>query len=612
MARTTTSNTLYDVTTNLLSEFSSRIAKRDTDALDFGMDAFLFAKSLEDKDLILRSCRALSQFYSEVKSEFPNAIGVLEEGVNYLDEDCDTENRAELYRLIGLNYDYLGELIKSKSAYDASIKELQRLGDHTSTGKLTMARSQFNLSIIYGKLGMPQQSDECLHSAYLQYKTLGDKSGIARCYISFGVSIEEKKDEDREIARNTALEYYQKAAALSLEINDDLSYCVSMGNIAVKYAEMERFDDALVAAFDALEKAKRSANKRFQLNLHRQIGRCYHLKKDFENSKKWFEACEVIFKDLGLAVDYYDLYRYWSEMLFEAGDHKEAYLKLQKSLKQQEEMHEFHKNAAVDHATLKLQLEEGRKEKALLKKKNAEIAEYTQKLEASNFELKQFAHVASHDMKEPLRTVTNYSQLLIKSFGQENLSDEQRVYMKYLGEGTNRMMDVINSMLRLSEINTVSAQTDLDLNNVFIDALNYLSDDIGKTSALISAEHLPTIHTDRVLMNQLFQNILSNSIKYNSSIPPIIEVAYRELEESHYFEIADNGIGIQHEYREKVFFIFQRLHARHEYEGNGMGLTVCKKIIDSLKGRIWIEDSHLGGTKVCFTIPKYSYATIAT
>lgn len=603
MAGTTTSNiTLYEVTNKLLSEFQTRIAKRDTHALDFGIDAFLFAKSLEDKALILKSCRALSQFYSEIKSEFSNAINILEEGVQHLDGDNDLENLAELYRLIGLNYDYLGELIKSKQAYDAAIKELQKVHTLCEAGKLTMARSQFNLSIIYGKLGMPHQSDECLHGAYLQYKILGDKAGIARCYISFGVSVEEKGDRDD--TRIHALEYYQKAAALSKEINDDLSYCVAMGNIAVKLAEQQSFDDALNAAFDALNKAKRSANKRFQLNLHRQIGRCYHLKKDFENSKKWFEACEAIFDDLGLAVDYYDLYRYWSEMLFEAGDYKEAYIKLQKSLKQQEEMHEFHKNAAVGHATLKLQLEEGMKEKALLKKQNAEIEEYAQRLEASNFELKQFAHVASHDMKEPLRMVTNYSQLLSKTIGTENLTSEQREYMEYLGEGTRRMMDVINSMLRLSEINIISSQADVDINKVFTDALNYLSDEIGAKSACLSSEHMPVIHTDRVLMNQLFQNLLSNAIKYNTSTPPVIEAKYIELEESHYFEIADNGIGIQKEYREKVFFIFQRLHARHEYEGNGMGLTVCKKIIDSLKGRIWIDDSHLGGTKICFTIPK--------
>lgn len=604
MRGTSTSDiSLFEVTNKLLSEFTARIEKRDLHAIDFGMDAFLFAKSLGDKDLIIKSCRALSQFYSEIKSEFANSIQVLEEGLEILDTKTDIENRAELYRLIGLNYDYLGELIKSKQAYDASIKELMQQKSLSSAGNLTMARSQFNMSIIYGKLGMPQQSDECLQSSYEKYKVLNDKAGIARCYISFGVSVEEKSG-DRDEARVIALDYYHKAAALSKEINDDLSYCVAMGNIAVKLAELEKFDESLEAAFDALEKAKRSANKRFQLNLHRQIGRCYHLKKDYTNSKKWFEACEAIFEDLGLAVDYYDLYRYWSDMLFDAGDYKEACIKLQKSVKQQEEIHEFHKNAAVDHATLKLQVEEGKKEKQLLKKKNDEIENYARKLEATNFELKQFAHVASHDMKEPLRTVTNYAQLLAKSVGADNLSNEQKEYLQYLNDGTRRMMDVINSMLRLSEINTLSSYENVDMNKVFVDALNFLGDEISRKQALLTAEHMPVIHTDRVLMNQLFQNLLSNAVKYNNSIPPIVEMAYRELDESHYFEIADNGIGIAKEYREKVFLIFQRLHARHEYEGNGMGLTVCKKIIDSLNGRIWIDDSHLGGAKICFTIPK--------
>jgi len=599
MANTSTSNnSLTEITTKLLAEFRKRIEKRDTGALDFGIDAYLFAKSLGNKELIVQACRALSQFYTDIRSEFANSVQTLEEGIELLDEPGDIENKAELLRLLGLNFDYLGELIKSKQSYDYSIKLLNALPSLTNNGKLTMARSQFNLSIIYGKLELPVLAEECLQVSYEQYKVLNDKSGIARCYISFGVATEEKNG-----SRLEALEYYRKAAELSKEINDDVSYCVAKGNMAVKLAEEKRFDEAIEAAFDALDKANRSANKRFQLNLHRQLGRCYHLKKDYLNSKKWYQAGEDLFIQLGLTVDYYDLYHYWSEMLFEAGNYKEAYEKLQKSLKQQAEMHEFHKNAAVSHATLRLQIEEGKKEQDLLKRKNAEIEIYAAKLEASNFELKQFAHAASHDMKEPLRMISNYSQLLEKTTNAQCMTVEQHEYLNFIHDGARRIMDVISSMLRLSEINAVVLD-EVDMNKVMDETITYMKEEIRQSKPQFKSDKLPVMQTDRYLISHLFQNLIGNSIKYNISNEPVIEIKYIDHEDHHLFEIGDNGIGIAAEYREKVFIIFQRLHARHEFEGNGTGLTVCKKIIDTLNGKIWIEDSHLGGAKVCFTLPK--------
>lgn len=221
----------------------------------------------------------------------------------------------------------------------------------------------------------------------------------------------------------------------------------------------------------------------------------------------------------------------------------------------------------------------------------------------SNYELNQFAHVASHDMKEPLRMISNYSQLLERNLSSE-LSDVNKEYLFYINDGARRMMNVIQSLLQLSKINATQKKTNIDMEEVLDEVKRALKFNIEEKQAIIRSGELPTIFGDRVHIVQLIQNLVGNAIKYNKNKGAMVEISCTNQGANYQFEIADNGIGIAPQYREKVFIIFQRLHSRYEYEGTGIGLAICKKIVDSLGGKIWIEDSPLGGTKFCFTIPK--------
>jgi nitrogen-specific signal transduction histidine kinase len=582
----------------LLSEAPPRLEKKDSSAEEFGVDAFELAMDIGNHLLIYKSARQLSRFYTDTLSSFKQAIAILDKALDILDDDAEAEHKAELLRLLGLNCDYNGELMRSKTAYDESIRLLQSSFDLTRDGRLTLARSQFNLSIIYGRLELPGMADVCLRSAYEQYKELDEKNGIARCYISFGVNLEETGGDVNE-----AFDYYKKAAALSREIKDDVSLCVALGNMAVKQAEKGEFDNALLHAFEALEKATLSANKRFQLSLCRQIGRCYHLKKDYTNGQHWFVEGEKIFKELELNIDYYNLYGYWSDMLYDAGNYKDAFEKMKKAEKHKEEMHNFHKNAAVSDAMLRFQIEEGKKEQDILKRKAAEVEQYARKLEASHFELKQFTHAASHDMKEPLRMISNYSQLLEKSMAGK-LGKEQQEYLTYLNEGAKRLMSVLNNLIQWSNINPTLNMEKVDMEQLLIGVEEELHINTGELNVDVKYSAMPVIQTGLLAMKHIFTNLIDNSVKYNLNAVPKVEVSYFEQGNLHRFTVDDNGIGIQEEYRQKVFIIFQRLHARDEFGGAGIGLTICKKIIDNLNGKIWIEDSPLGGTRICFTIPK--------
>lgn len=582
----------------LLIAFEEHKKARNKESAHLGLEAYDLAKECGDAQLIIKAGTSLSHFYTDITSEFHKAIRVITEVIELINEQEHRSIVSEFYRRLGLNYDYTGELVKSKEAYDKSIVLLEDRTDLDQAAILTLARSLFNVSIIYGNLGLENLSETNLKKAYQLFLQADYKAGICRCLISFGVALYEKQGDTTEV-----LNYYREAANIARDIHDDPPFCVAMGNIGIVSAEKGDFTSALEAAMEALEVAQRSVNKHFLFSIHRQLARIYQLKKEYEKANQWYEGGERLFIEMGRTLDQFEFYRFWAETLHAMGRHEEAYAKLYNFISSKDELHKINKEAAVTDAMLRFQLEEGRKEQELLKKKNAEIEEYARKLEASNHELNQFAYVASHDMKEPLRMISNYSQLLNRSLG-NHLSDKDVQYLQFINEGAKRMMNIINSILQLSKINTISQPGPVNLNKVLEEVKQGLSVQIVERGARIQAPALPTVNVDQLQVLQLMQNLISNAMKYNRNAEVRVEIGYEETETCHQLSIADNGIGIAPDYREKVFIIFQRLHGREEFDGTGIGLAICKKIVDNFKGKIWIEDSPLGGTKFCFTIPK--------
>lgn len=598
MTETTLSlSALFEKVEQLIAELDNRKKERDTTCSHLALEAFQLAKDSGDKKLIIKAATALSHYYTDITSEFDKAIHYIKETIELLNDDDEAEAKAEFYRRLGLNFDYVGELIQSKQAYDQSVELLEYKKDLSDTGVLTLAHSLFNESIIYGDLGLATLKKEYHHRAFGYFQKANYQPGIARCYISFGVEAYDIKETEK------ALAYYLKAIEIAEEINDTPPYCIAMGNSGIVYADMGETDKAIACVEKSIARVRNQTNKHFELSIFQLAGRVYQLAKQFGKANYWFTEAEKIYTEMGKVVDNFELFKFRSETLHSLGKHEEAYQKLIRFVQQKDELHKLNKQAQLNDAELRFEYEEGKKEQELLKKKNAEIGEYAHKLEMSNFELNQFAHVASHDMKEPLRMISNYSQLLEKSLSAD-LKIDQKDYLFYINDGAKRMMRVIQDLLNLSKINSTQKKERLDMNAVMEDVKLNLKVAIEEKSVQIKVDALPVILGDKVYITQLMQNIVSNGMKYNESKKPVVEINYLVRDNSHCFEISDNGIGIAPQYREKVFIIFQRLHNRNEYDGTGMGLAICKKIIDSLNGKIWVEDSPLGGSKFCFTIPK--------
>lgn len=231
------------------------------------------------------------------------------------------------------------------------------------------------------------------------------------------------------------------------------------------------------------------------------------------------------------------------------------------------------------------------------------LEEAIEKLEISNRELEQFAYVASHDLQEPLRMVSSFAQLLEKRYKGE-LDDDADDFIGFIVEGAQRMKDLIDDLLTFSRLSTASREfRPTNMNKVLEDVLLSIKPSVEAENAIISHDDLPTVQCDPSQLRQLFQNLISNAIKFHEK-PPEIHIFAEESDGKWRFGVSDNGIGIHPDHQDKIFDIFKRLHTREEYEGTGIGLSICKRIVEIHGGDIWVKSKPGEGSTFYFTLPK--------
>jgi len=302
------------------------------------------------------------------------------------------------------------------------------------------------------------------------------------------------------------------------------------------------------------------------------------------------ENAKVFFSDIGKPI----------RMLGTVQDISERKEMEDELKKHRDHLEELVKEHTAEFKNLNIQLE---KELAERRRAEEKLKESLEEIERSNKDLEQFAYAASHDLQEPLRIVASYTQLLEKRY-KDHLDDDARDFIKYTVAGATRMQKLIDGLLSYSRVQTRGKPFEpTDCSSVVEQAISNLKIHIDETHAIVESDDLPTVDADEMQLVRLFQNLIDNALKFHGSEVPRIQISASKLGNKWMFSVSDNGIGIDPECKDRIFVIFQRLHREEDYPGTGMGLAICKRIVERHEGHIWV-DSYLGqGSTFYFTIP---------
>jgi signal transduction histidine kinase len=249
---------------------------------------------------------------------------------------------------------------------------------------------------------------------------------------------------------------------------------------------------------------------------------------------------------------------------------------------------------------------EEKRQRALRRQSERQLVDKVAELARSNVELEQFAYVASHDLQEPLRMIASYTQLLAERY-RGQLDERAEKYINYSVDGAVRMQALIHDLLKFSRVGKAQIEpSSTDCRLVVEQAVKNLQLAVEDSGAVVNWNALPVVMADASQLTQVLQNLIANAIKFHGAEKPVIQIDAERTGNEWEFAVSDNGIGIPAENREDVFVIFRRLHSRVEYGGNGIGLSICKKIIERHGGRLWVEAQATPGCRFKFTLPAFS------
>jgi light-regulated signal transduction histidine kinase (bacteriophytochrome) len=233
----------------------------------------------------------------------------------------------------------------------------------------------------------------------------------------------------------------------------------------------------------------------------------------------------------------------------------------------------------------------------------AEAQASAAELARSNADLEQFAYVASHDLQEPLRKVSSFGDLLARRY-QGQLDERGDGYVAFIVDGARRMQLLINDLLAFSRVGRTAGEAEVIAAGELVDqARTALTSAIEETGARVEAGELPSVRGQRALLVAVFQNLIGNAVKFHGPDAPAVRIEARPDGGLWEFSCTDNGIGVDPEFADRIFVIFQRLHPRDHYDGSGIGLAMCRRIVEYHGGRIWLDTDHRGGARFLFTLP---------
>ncbi len=607
-------------------------------------------------DQALKYCRENSNNKGEVlslcilsrlnvlKNELDIALDYAKEALDLIDDESDEELQAEVYNQLSQVYikkqeyskilDYSEKVLQISRRTENVEKELSALNNiaiyygvkadyktamqyfldaldkSKSIGyRYHIANSLINIATIYASLFNYKEAIDRYQTVLKDYKDSLESYTQVIIYNNLG-NIYYHDDQPERAKAN-----FEKAYELAVQTNYKEMMAHSLAQKSRSEAALSNYEVAYEQALAAQElfEGLGEVNGR-QINLI-NLGNILYHKKEVDQAVKYTSQGIVVAKRMKDDISEIRGYQLLANIYQEMKDFEKA-LKYQVVFSKAQEKFS---NVQISRQIVDYEIDRSIKEKqkkieqltreneiqALLLEQTDKIKRQNQELSQVNEELRQYAYVASHDLKEPLRMIGSYTQLIERIYKDQQTEDSQ-LFFKFVNEGVNRMNNLLDDLLRYATIgNTEAEKRTVKIVDIVEVSIKNLRLSIEESKAVIHYDQLPEVYSINSLLIQLFQNLISNAVKFrNAEAQPEIEIACIEKADLFEFSIKDNGIGIAPEFKKRIFVIFQRLHARTEYEGTGIGLAICQKIVQRLGGKIWVDSESGKGATFYFTLPK--------
>ena len=557
--------------------------------------ALIIAESLHDTDKIGDLLVSYSNYHALIKRDLDKCLEYAEKALPYF-ELASPRRASYYYGNLGINYHFFFKLPEAQAAYLTAIAHMEKIEDLSESESNMLATIYYNLYILFSFTDLAILDRSYLDRAMELYQKNNHVPGLIFCY---GAMI---NDLDKQGKTLEALEYAKIRMKLAEDTDNILQTGLSASITGLLYAKLNDrvSSDAFFArAHDIL--FGRDIVTFHAVYYDEKAQACLAL-GEYEEAIKYFHKAMDQYFSMASTLNLSKLYKLLSEAYEKSGKYPEA-MEYQRKYSQVL-LDNFKVDKVLYMGAVQKDFEKEHKEREtnMLKQKNEEIQLYVNQLEQSNEELKQFAHAASHDLREPVRMIVSYTELLEMSL-KDKLNGEQQEFFNYLKEGGKRINEMISGILTFSKVNSHDEMTKVDLNETMQKVKENMKLAIVAKNAKIDCDKLPVVKSNSVLMIQLFQNLIANAIKYNQSDKPTVRISYTTEGGDYKFVFSDNGIGIDDKYRNSVFDMFARLHNREYYSGSGIGLAISRKIVERMGGSIWNEGNKNKGTDFVFTLP---------
>lgn len=635
-----------------LSLADSYIGEDVDKALNNANLAVILSSNLKDEHRLLLAYEQMMRIYFEIKYDLPKSLEYLEKAKAIDTTATTVQDRANLLGYEGRIFLAVNDFENAQEAFFEQLQTYRKLNDRAG-----VAQVNYHLGTLWYERRDYEQALLHYSNALTTYVELHDAEGRIHTLNKLGQTYGALRDYDH------SLQFSLEALSLAQQLSDDFLQTSINANLGTAYLNLGNLGNALKYYRVALEYGEELENERLIAQIANKLGDTYHGLCNEPKAAQYYKRALDLAEDIDNKNVRKEVYQSLYEYHDEYSRHDMAYLYLKKLTQIKEELYNEERtrqfinnqiryqtatkeeenkrlkanelenkviisNQRIQNYVLvffifivllatyflynafkqkkeynKVLKEEVKKQTLSLEKSNQELLTSNQQLEQSNNELERFAYIASHDLKSPLRNIISFLNLIqrkMRKYDDEDLKE----YLRFATDSAKQMNQLIADVLEFSRIqNAESEKQSVDLNESLILVMKNVQDMMEEKQATVETQALPVIEGNSVHILQLFQNLIANGIKYNKNPNPQVSIQHRSEKDHYLFSIADNGIGIEPEFHDKIFQMFKRLHTGEEYSGTGIGLAICKKIIQNLNGKIWLESTPGQGTTFYFTIP---------